>query len=77
MYATLISSGRAGLGDPDKTESTPRGTFMIYQKEVASTMDGDEDKCLNCKDRPVDPKHDPYCSTRCAAEAEHVGGYGR
>ncbi len=53
-YATLISSGRAGLGDPEKTESTPRGTFMIYQKEVASTMDGDEDKgdSYNLRDVP-------------------------
>ena len=54
VYATLISSGRAGLGDPDETESTPRGTFMIYQKEVASTMDGDEDKgdSYNLRDVP-------------------------
>lgn len=54
VYATLISSGRAGLGDPNETESTPRGTFMIYQKEVASTMDGDEDKgdSYNLRDVP-------------------------
>jgi hypothetical protein len=54
VYATLISSGRAGLGDPETTESTPRGTFMIYQKEVASTMDGDEDKgdSYNLRDVP-------------------------
>ncbi|HEY6079508.1 MAG TPA: L,D-transpeptidase [Polyangiaceae bacterium] len=54
VYAALISSGRAGLGDPDETESTPRGTFMIYQKEVASTMDGDEDKgdSYNLRDVP-------------------------
>lgn len=54
VYATLISSGRAGLGDPDTTESTPRGTFMVYQKEVASTMDGDEDKgdSYNLRDVP-------------------------
>ncbi len=54
VYATLISSGRAGLGDPDKTQSTPRGTFMIYQKEVASTMDGDEDRgdSYNLRDVP-------------------------
>jgi hypothetical protein len=54
VYATLVSSGRAGLGDPDETESTPRGTFMIYQKEVASTMDGDEDKgdSYNLRDVP-------------------------
>jgi hypothetical protein len=54
VYATLISSGRAGLGDPNETESTPRGTFMVYQKEVASTMDGDEDKgdSYNLRDVP-------------------------
>jgi hypothetical protein len=54
VFATLISSGRAGLGDPDETESTPRGTFMVYQKEVASTMDGDEDKgdSYNLRDVP-------------------------
>jgi hypothetical protein len=54
VYATLISSGRAGLGDPETTESTPRGTFMVYQKEVASTMDGDEDKgdSYNLRDVP-------------------------
>lgn len=39
IYATLISSGRDGLGDPDKTLSTPTGTFRIYQKHVTTTMD--------------------------------------
>lgn len=54
VYATLISSGRAGLGDPNETESTPRGTFMVYQKEASSTMDGDEDKgdSYNLRDVP-------------------------
>ncbi len=54
VYATLISSGRGGLGDPNETEATPRGTFMVYQKEVASTMDGDEDKgdSYNLRDVP-------------------------
>lgn len=44
VYATLVSTGRAGMGDPETTLSTVRGTFMIYQKEVSSTMDGEEDK---------------------------------
>lgn len=54
VYATLVSTGRGGLGDPDETEATPRGTFMIHQKEVASTMDGDEDKgdSYNLRDVP-------------------------
>lgn len=47
-------------------------------KTFAEAKDEDDDqpeKCINCKDRPVDPKHDPYCSVRCAAEAEHVASY--
>lgn len=39
VYVTLVSSGRDGLGDPDKTYSTPTGTFRIYQKHVTTTMD--------------------------------------
>lgn len=44
VYATLVSTGRAGLGDPEKVHATVRGTFMIYQKHVTATMDGEEDK---------------------------------
>jgi hypothetical protein len=44
VYATLVSTGRSGLADPEKTDATVRGSFMIYQKEVSSTMDGDEDR---------------------------------
>lgn len=43
VYVTLVSSGRGGLGDPETQQATVRGTFMIYQKDVSSTMDGDED----------------------------------
>lgn len=39
IYATLISSGRDGMGDPQTTLSTPTGTFRIYQKHVTTTMD--------------------------------------
>lgn len=39
VYATLVSTGRDGLGDPDKTLSTPLGTFRIQQKHVTTTMD--------------------------------------
>jgi hypothetical protein len=44
VYVTLVSSGRSGMADPEETDATVRGTFMIYQKEVSSTMDGDEDR---------------------------------
>jgi lipoprotein-anchoring transpeptidase ErfK/SrfK len=41
VYATLVSTGRDGLGDPATTRSTPVGAFRIYQKHVTSTMDSD------------------------------------
>lgn len=62
VYATLVSTGRGGMGPSgpysdaqmEKTSSTVRGTFMIYQKEVSSTMDGDEDQSdsFNLRDVP-------------------------
>jgi lipoprotein-anchoring transpeptidase ErfK/SrfK len=62
VYATLVSSGRGGMGpngpyseaEMERTSSTVRGTFMIYQKEVSSTMDGDEDRSdsFNLRDVP-------------------------
>lgn len=43
VYATLVSTGLGGLGDPEKVPATVRGTFMIHAKHVSSTMDGEED----------------------------------
>lgn len=42
VYATLISSGEAGLEDPKKTTATKRGIFRIHSKHVATTMESDE-----------------------------------
>lgn len=39
VYATLVSTGRDGLGDPKTTLSTPQGVFKIYEKHVTRTMD--------------------------------------
>jgi hypothetical protein len=39
VYATLVSTGRDGIGEPGKTLSTPQGTFRIQQKHVTTTMD--------------------------------------
>jgi lipoprotein-anchoring transpeptidase ErfK/SrfK len=44
VFATLVSTGAGGLGDPEKVPATVQGTFMIYAKHVTETMDGDEDK---------------------------------
>jgi lipoprotein-anchoring transpeptidase ErfK/SrfK len=49
VYATLISSGRGGLGDPEKEQATARGTFMVYQKDVSSTMDGEDDQAADSR----------------------------
>jgi len=42
VYATMVSTGRDGLGDPYKTNSTVRGTFRIQKKHVTATMDSQE-----------------------------------
>jgi lipoprotein-anchoring transpeptidase ErfK/SrfK len=53
VYATLISSGRDGIGDPKTTLSTPQGTFRIYQKHVTTTMDSNvADKEFELRDVP-------------------------
>ena len=41
IYATLVSTGRDGMGDPKTTLSTPQGTFRIFQKHVTTTMDSE------------------------------------
>jgi hypothetical protein len=47
VYVTLVSTGRGGMGDPEKAQATVRGTFMVYAKHVSATMDGTEDKADN------------------------------
>ena len=42
VYATLVSTGRGEMGNPEKTHATIRGTYMIHAKHVSGTMDGDE-----------------------------------
>lgn len=42
VYATMVSTGADGLGDPEKTHSTVRGVFMIHTKHITATMDSDE-----------------------------------
>jgi hypothetical protein len=41
VYATLVSTGKDGLGDPKTTHSTLTGVFKIFQKHVTTTMDSD------------------------------------
>ncbi len=41
VFATLVSTGEAGLGDPETTKSTKRGIFRIDRKYITTTMDSD------------------------------------
>jgi lipoprotein-anchoring transpeptidase ErfK/SrfK len=38
VYATLVSTGEAGLGEPTTSKSTVRGIFRIYAKHLTTTM---------------------------------------
>jgi hypothetical protein len=42
VYATLISSGEAGLEDPEHTTATKRGIFRIHTKHLSATMSSSE-----------------------------------
>lgn len=42
VYATLVSTGEAGLADPDTTTATKRGIFRIHTKHITATMASDE-----------------------------------
>jgi hypothetical protein len=42
IFATLISTGEAGLEDHEKTTATKRGIFRIHTKYVTATMSSDE-----------------------------------
>lgn len=53
VYATAVSTGRDGLGDPKKTLSTPTGTFNIREKHITTTMDAHEvDNKFELRDVP-------------------------
>lgn len=41
VYATLISTGEAGLEDPEHSKATKRGIFRVHTKHVSTTMDSD------------------------------------
>ena len=42
VFATLISSGEAGLEDPKHTTATKRGIFRIHTKHITATMSSSE-----------------------------------
>jgi hypothetical protein len=42
VYATLVSSGEAGMGDPETSKSTVQGIFRIHTKHLTTTMSSSE-----------------------------------
>lgn len=53
VYATLVSTGVDGLGDPAETHATIRGQFLIHTKHVSMTMDSDaEGEQFDLRDVP-------------------------
>jgi lipoprotein-anchoring transpeptidase ErfK/SrfK len=42
VYATLVSTGQDGMGDPKTTKSTVRGVFPLRSKHLTATMDSNE-----------------------------------
>jgi len=41
VYATLVSTGEAGLSDPESSTATKRGIYRIHTKHISATMDSD------------------------------------
>lgn len=41
VYATLVSTGEAGLSDPETSTATKRGIYRIHTKHITATMDSD------------------------------------
>lgn len=42
VFATLVSTGEAGVDSPEETTATKRGIFRIHTKHVTSTMASDD-----------------------------------
>ena len=40
VFATLVSTGRGGTGDPTTSSATIQGVFFIQSKHLSATMDG-------------------------------------
>jgi lipoprotein-anchoring transpeptidase ErfK/SrfK len=43
VYASLVSTGVDGLGEPETTHSTVQGQYLIHTKHVSTQMKGDEE----------------------------------
>ena len=46
-YATVVSTGRDRLGDPETSLATPQGTFRLKSKHIAAAMDSEENSTVS------------------------------
>jgi hypothetical protein len=58
-YATLVSTGRDRLGDPETSLATPQGTFRLRSKHLAAAMDSEENSSVagGTKRRRATPRY--------------------
>jgi lipoprotein-anchoring transpeptidase ErfK/SrfK len=47
VYATMVSTGRDRLGNPESSLATPQGEFTIQSKHVAAAMDSEENSTVS------------------------------
>jgi lipoprotein-anchoring transpeptidase ErfK/SrfK len=63
VFATLVSTGRPPIGDPETTTATPRGVFHLMSKHLTITMDSDEGRTRKVVEekglKPGDPGYVP------------------
>jgi hypothetical protein len=63
VFATLVTTGRPAIGDPETTTATPRGTFRVMSKHLTITMDSDEGRTRKVVEekglKPGDPGYVP------------------
>jgi lipoprotein-anchoring transpeptidase ErfK/SrfK len=68
FYATLVSTGRDRLGDPETSLATPRGSFRIQSKHIAAAMDSQENSNVSGGTRA----HAPEASAETRATIERL-----
>jgi lipoprotein-anchoring transpeptidase ErfK/SrfK len=75
VYATLVSTGRDVLGDPQKTLSTIRGSFRIQSKHIAAAMDSEENSSVSggTRSRPTGPSANAEAIARRLKQAVERG----
>ena len=75
VYATLVSTGRDGVGDPLKTLSTVRGQFRIQSKHIAAAMDSEENSSVSggTRTRPTGPTANAEATIKRLKQAADKG----